>query len=166
MISEAAKSISSKEHINKSLTIGKNGESMFVEMLKKHNIPYQLSTKEQNIKEHTDIFVYNKRVDVKGLKKSHIHGEIVIEFKNVQGRSGWCSKESPVEYVAFQMPKCFVILRKDEILEYCRKNVELTYVDKFEDAYKKLYTRKNRKDLMTKLNLDDIEKLGFALVLK
>lgn len=166
MISDIAKSISSEEHINRSLNVGRIGEELFIEKLIKHNIPFETSNKEQNIKEHTDIFIWGKGVDVKGFKKSHEEGFIVIEFKNVQGRSGWCSEQSPIEFVAFQMKDCFLVLRKDEILQYCRNNVKIEYVTEFKDAYKKLYTRKGRKDLMTKLSIEDIENLEFVLVLK
>lgn len=166
MISEVAKKLSSEKHIERSYKTGVSGEAYFIDMCKKHNIPYRQSTKEENINDHIDFYIWNKKVDVKGLKKSHKEGYIVIEFINVKGEAGWCSEKSKIDYVAFQMPNCFVILDKSEILKYCRKHVKNEYVKEFKDCYKKLYTRKERKDIMTKLHLDDIEKMEFAIVLK
>lgn len=166
MISNKAKELSSKGHIDKSIQVGVNGENEFKRLLLKHNIPFTSSTDDENMKSHIDYFIWGKPVDVKGLKKSHLDGFIVVEFKNVQGRHGWCSKDSPIEYVAFQFKNGFVILKKDEILEYCRNNVSNEYVNDFKDAYKKMYTRSGRKDLMTKLHLDDIDKMEFAVILK
>ena len=95
---------------------------------------------EQNLKE---ISKFNSD-DIKGFKKSHQEGFIVVEFKNVQGNAGSCSDGSGCEWIAFQFENCFWIVRKEELLTYCRKNVAIEYVNDFENCYKKLYSRKRK----------------------
>lgn len=157
MISDKAKQISSKIHIEKSLYTGKKGEYNFEEICKKYDWQCKKSTKKENIYDHIDFYLFNMGVDVKGLKESHKKNEIIVEFKNVQGYSGWCSKESKAKLIAFEFINFFVLVKKIELLDYCRKNVSNEYVSNFKDCYKKLYQRKYRKDLMTKLNLNDLK---------
>lgn len=166
MITDKARSLSSEEHIKHSETTGKKGEELFINTLKENKIPFTTSSKNQNIKEHIDIFMYSEPVDVKGLKKSHREGYLVIEFKNVLGKAGSCSKDSKAKLIAFQLSKEFLVLRKDEILEFCRANVSKEYVDSFNDCYLKLYSRKGRNDLMTKISLLDTKNFKFRLLLK
>jgi len=56
-----------------------------------------------------------------------------------------------------------MIVRKQELLEYCRKEVELIYVTSFNECYKKLYQRTGRKDLMTMLSVNDLKSFKFLL---
>lgn len=158
MISNKAKKLSSKKHIEKSLFTGQKGETLFSDLCKKYDWKCIEANKSQNIYEHTDFYLFGMPVDVKGLKESHKKNEIVIEFKNVHGSAGWCSEESKAKIIAFEFIEYFALIKKDELLKYCRNNVQNIYVNKFENCYKKLYTRKNRKDLMTKLKLEDIKK--------
>jgi hypothetical protein len=65
------------------------------------------------------------------------------------------------EIIAFDMPEegGFSIVDRIELKDYCEKNVEDVFVDNKKDAYKKKYTRKDRSDVITKLNLLDIRSL-------
>lgn len=168
MVSDKAKYISSKEHIEKSYKTGNLGESRFQNALELNGINYTKSSKEDNIKGHIDFYVNNRGVDVKGFKDSHSKGFVVIEFKNVQGNAGWCSDESKAEYIAFEMIDYFIMVKNKELLDYCRANVCNEYSDKFDlvGCYKKLYSRKNRSDLMTVLKTKDLFNLNFVLLLR
>tara|TARA_R110000868_G_scaffold253987_1_gene510619 strand:- start:84 stop:587 length:504 start_codon:yes stop_codon:yes gene_type:complete len=161
MITEKIKSLSSNEHIQHSIDTGKNGELNFIKACKLNGIEVIKSSDNQDIYNHIDFFIYGKGIDIKGYKKSHTQGFIIVEFKNVNGYSGSCSKESKCEWIAFQFQSCFWIVRKNELLNYCRQEVKNEYVESFNDCYKKLYTRKNRKDLMTKLSLSDLKTFNF-----
>lgn len=165
MISNKAKSISSIAHIEHSIKTGVTGANMFLEACKINSIDVFESTKQEDIYDHIDFWMYGKGVDVKGFKKSHQEGFIIIEFRNVNGYSGSCSADSKAEFIAFQFADCFWMVRKNELLDYCRKNVQIEYVEEFKDCYKKLYTRKGRKDLMTKLHLSDLKTFNFILKL-
>jgi len=165
MISNKAKQLSSVEHIKQSYKIGNEGQQKFIDACKLNNIEVKKSTEKEDIEDHIDFWIFNKGVDVKGLKKSHTQGYIVVEFKNVLGKDGSCSEKSKAEYIAFQFEKCFYLIRKIELLNYCRKNVKIEYVNNFNECYKKLYQRKDRKDLMTKLHLSDLKEFNFILKL-
>ena len=167
MITDKAKSLSSKEHIEKSYYVGSEGESMFMSACISNGVRCIAASKEDNIYNHTDFFIFdNKRVDVKGLKQAHKEGFLVVEFKNVQGKNGSCSEGSMVDYIAFQLSNCFLILRKDELLNWCRKNVENKMVDRWQDAALKLYTRNGRQDLVTKIPVNRIDEFNFTMILK
>ncbi len=166
MISNKAKELSSNEHIKHSQETGTQGEYNFIQACKKNKIEFKKSNANEDIFSHVDFFIYGKGIDVKGYKKSHSEGFIVVEFKNVNGYAGSCSNESNAEWIAFQFEECFWIVRKDELLRYCRKNVKVEMVNEFKDCYKKLYTRKDRKDLMTRLHLSDLKTFDFIWKLK
>ena len=161
MISNKAKELSSESHIERSIAVGSEGESKFILACELNNIKCTKSSKQDDIFNHVDYWIYDKGVDIKGFKQSHKEGFVVIEFKNVNGKGGSCSDQSKAEWIAFQFETCFWIVRKNELLNYCRENVQLEYVESFNDCYKKLYRRKERKDLMTKLKLSDLKTFNF-----
>ena len=163
MISDTAKQISSIEHIEQSLKTGISGEDNFRLACKINNIDCFESSKNENIYSHIDFYILGMSVDVKGYKKSHSKGYVVVEFKNVNGYAGSCSEESKAELIAFQFDCYFLIVRKKELLEYCRKEVKIEYVNEFKDCYKKLYQRTGRKDLMTMLSINDLLLLKFVI---
>ena len=95
-------------------------------------------------------------VDVKG---NNLPDEIWCEFKNVAGNPGWMY--GGAEIIAFDMPEegGFSIVDRVELKNFCEANVEDVFVDEKDDAYRKKYSRKDRSDVITKLNLLDIKSL-------
>jgi hypothetical protein len=95
-------------------------------------------------------------VDVKG---NNLPDEIWCEFKNVAGNPGWMY--GGAEIIAFDMPEegGFSVVQREELRDYCEMTVEDVFVSNKRDAYKKKYTRKDRADVITKLNLLDIKLL-------
>jgi len=95
-------------------------------------------------------------VDVKG---NNLPDEIWCEFKNVKGDPGWMYGGAAI--IAFDMPEegGFSIVSRDELRNYCELNVSDVVVDQKRDAYMKKYTRKDRDDVITKLNLNDLKDL-------
>ena len=65
------------------------------------------------------------------------------------------------EIIAFDMPEegGFSVVQREELRDYCEMTVEDVFVSNKADAYKKKYTRKDRADVITKLNLLDIKLL-------
>ena len=165
MITETAKNLSSNGHIEYSINTGKKGEENFRLACKLNNLQYVEATDKENIK-HVDFYVLGLGVDVKGYKNAHKDGFLIVEFRNVNGNAGSCSEKSNADLLAFQFEDYFLIVRKDELLNYCRKEVKNEYVSEFKDCYKKLYTRKDRKDLMTKLHVSDLKTFNFIWKLK
>lgn len=95
-------------------------------------------------------------VDVKG---NNLPDEIWCEFKNVAGNPGWMY--GGAEIIAFDMPEegGFSIVDRVELKDFCEANVEDVSVSHKRDAYMKKYTRKDRADVITILNLLDIKSL-------
>ena len=85
--------------------VGKTGEALFKE------ITGALKSNLEDDKKHIDFYWGEKLVDVKGLKKMHLSGYILLEFINVWGGNGWCSRKSKAEYIAFQFPDAFYAFR-------------------------------------------------------
>jgi len=95
-------------------------------------------------------------VDVKG---NNLPDEIWCEFKNVAGNPGWMYGGAAI--IAFDMPEegGFSIVDRVELRDFCEENVEDVFVDNKHAAYMKKYSRKDRSDVITKLNLLDIRSL-------
>ena len=106
-------------HIAILVDVGKSGEALFKELT--GAIKSELS----DDKQHIDFYWGEKKVDVKGLKKMHHSGYILLEFINVWGGHGWRSRKSKAEYIAFQFPDAFYIFRKNHLrrraLELCEE---------------------------------------------
>lgn len=95
-------------------------------------------------------------VDVKG---NNLPDEIWCEFKNVNGYRGWMYGGATL--IAFDMPEegGFVVLDRSDLKDYCEENVDDTVVTNKRNAYKKKYTRSGRRDVVTKLYLEDLKSI-------
>lgn len=95
-------------------------------------------------------------VDVKG---NNLPNEIWCEFKNVNGDPGWMYGGAAI--IAFDMPEegGFCIVNREELRDFCESNVQDVFVSDKKDAYKKKYTRRDRKDVITILHLSDLKRL-------
>jgi len=81
-----------------------------------------------------------------------------VEFKNVKGDNGWMYGKA--EYIAFDMPEVggFVMVRTQELARLCEKIVEPVFVTK-QEATRKYYQREGRQDVISRLELQDIQRL-------
>ena len=120
------------------------------------------SSKEEDIYMHVDFWHDDQGVDVKG---NNLPDEIWVEMKNVRGDNGWLFGEATT--IAFDMPELtgFVVVDREELAEYCRDNVDFSALVSKAHAYKRCYQRRDRKDLITKLVLSDLELLPSYTVL-
>jgi len=93
------------------------------------------------------------------VKGNNLPNEIWCEFKNVQGNPGWMYGGATI--IAFDMPEegGFCIVNRDELRTWCEDKVSDERVSNKADAYLKKYTRKDRLDEITKVNLKDIKQL-------
>jgi hypothetical protein len=64
------------------------------------------------------------------------------------------------EYIAFDMPEVggFVMVRTNELRNLCEKIVEPVFGTK-QDATRKWYQREGRKDIISRLELQDLQQL-------
>lgn len=110
------------------------------------------STKEENIFKHIDYYVDGITYDVKADKNSLIW----VEMKNVNGKKGWLCSE--VQKIAFEIGNCFHIVDRAKLEKLVRQEItDMNIYDK--PDYKKMYSRKNTKDLITYFKYDDIKNL-------
>lgn len=102
-------------------------------------------------------------VDVKG---NNLPDEIWVELQNVGGNPGWLKGEAAI--IAFDMPEegGFSVVSRVDLLEYVNQNVSTEVVKDKRNAYKNLYQRRDRQDLITILHLRDIRKLDSYRVWK
>jgi len=115
------------------------------------------SSRDEDINLHVDFWHGSDGVDVKG---NNLPDEIWIEFRNVHGNPGWIL--GAAKWIAFEMPEVggYIRVERKELLQWCLKNVEFeNYVSNKQDAYRKIYQRKNRKDKITMLVLHDLKEL-------
>lgn len=140
---------------------GRVAEVRFFRAAQDKGLSVEKSTRNDDIHLHVDYWLaYDGKgrwgVDVKG---NNLPDEIWVEFLNVRGNPGWLYGGAKI--IAFDMAELggFVIVDREELAEYCEKNVLDVVVSKKTDAYKKKYRRKDRLDLITKLNLLDLNKL-------
>jgi len=165
MITDKARSISSQEHINHSLETGLLGESQFTEMCNRLGISCKPATQEQQFK-HVDFTIGgNIKVDVKGYKRSHENGYVIIEVRNVQGKGGWCSEESEADMIAFDMGMFYHIVPKTWLMKFVKETHERlgkkpplvgAKMPSYKDVLYRLYRRQGRKDLMMVITANDL----------
>jgi hypothetical protein len=155
-ISNKAKGLSSIQHIKQSHKTGDEGERRFYDSCKAAGLSVKKTNAKKDMK-HIDFIVDGKSFDVKGLKKSHRNGEILVELKNVNGKTGWCNKNNTPEYIAFDFGAFFLCVYNldlyNMVLDLCNLKNK---VSKIEDCLYKAYQRKDRQDLITLVKLQDV----------
>jgi hypothetical protein len=69
--------------------------------------------------------------------------------------------ERDAKIIAFEMPEAggFAVVDREELAFFCEKHVRRVAAQSKDDSYLKLYTRRDRKDVITKLYLSDIQSL-------
>lgn len=111
------------------------------------------ATKEQDLFDHIDFFDEEGSVDVKG---NNLPEEIWLEFKNVQGKAGWMYGKA--DWISFDLPEMngFVTVLRENLLEYALRVTDMSELVQKRQAYKKLYRRKDREDLITIVTINDL----------
>lgn len=132
---------------------GLKTEQKFCDLMISRNNTCVKSSVAEDVKKHIDFYVNDESVEVKG---NRYLNTIWLELKNVRGEDGWllcCAK-----YIVFDVVdiKSFCFYERQDLYDYV-KNISEIAKDKHE--YKKLYTRKNRKDVIVKVTYDDIKHL-------
>lgn len=146
-----------QERILHSNKLGKESVRLFIDACESYGYKLVKSSDSIDMFDHIDYFISRPdgtktSVDIKGGNKID---EIWVEFKNVSGKDGWVLGKA--ELIAFDMPEKggFYIVNRKELFSLSRSIVEKIFVPK-EQAYRKLYRRIGRKDVITKLHLDNL----------
>ena len=117
----------------------------------------RVSSKYEDINLHVDFWHGEDGVDVKG---NNLPDEIWVEFANVLGKPGWT--KGAAKWIAFEMCEVggFIRVEREELLDWCYKNVSPDRVTNKKNAYRKIYQRKGRQDKITKLIIEDLKQLN------
>ena len=121
---------------------------------------------------HIDVRVGNVTYDVKGLKGCHKKGYVLVELRNVQGKSGWCSPNG-ADKIAFQFQGEFVVVDNKALYSYVQKKMIPKINNKkgvlrgsslhkkygFSNISYTLMGRNNRKDIFVYIPKEDLMEL-------
>lgn len=150
---------------------GNESARRFVEACRAIGYETRKSTREEDIYDHIDYWVKRRNhkndvvesgVDVKGGNNPEC---VWVEFKNVLGEKGWMYGEA--EFIAFDIPEIggFAVVTRRDLADYAELVVEETFVEK-KDAYRKLYQRAGRQDVISLLYLEDLKQIKSYKVLR
>lgn len=150
-----------------SINRGKKAEDLFIEACWKKGYQAYKSSSQDDIYNHIDYWVKNKKREIKGFdvkarkrtsrkSKGFNDSWIWIEFKNVRGNDGWIKGKA--DFIAFELENTFLIVKRAELRELCKKLITdtKTRVRRPHQAKYKLYTRHGREDVVTQIKTQDI----------
>ena len=147
---------------------GKESEFFFRKWTGAENAPKEMERK------HVDCIWKGYHVDVKGLKKSHRDGYVLVEFKTVDGRPGWGATGSSADLIAFQFPEGFYVVSRDDLYKLAQDKViaNPTATNKpirgnniaASSGLYQLVGRPGRKDVFTYILKDDLLELTHVLI--
>ena len=139
---------------------GRMAEVRFKRAAEKLGFKVMKANPKEDMHQHIDYWLlYSDRKHAVDVKGNNLPDEIWCEFKNVRGNPGWMYGNAHI--IAFDMPEegGFVIVDRQELAFWCEKHVKDEAVTDKRDAYLKKYTRRDRQDVITKLNLMDLNLL-------
>jgi len=143
-------------------------ESLFCKWTGAEDAPHEME------KSHVDCIWQGFNVDVKGLKKSHLDGYVLVEFKTVDGRAGWAANGSKADLIAFQFPEGFYVVKREELYKIAndkvlanptasQKPIRAHNLSPSSGLYQ-LIGRPSRKDIFTYILKDDLLELTHVLI--
>lgn len=86
-------------------------------------------------------------VDVKARNTAEDGEETWIEIRNVNGEGGWLYGKA--DMIAFDQGDRFLLVERDKLQKFVEEKVDREYVTLAHQALMKVYTRHNRKDMLT-----------------
>lgn len=121
--------------------------------------------------QHIDCRLNGVTIDVKGWRSCQQRGYVLIEFKNVAGRDGWCSSKS-AQKIAFYFPEGFYVVETLELKRLAERkclanpmNVGGKVIRQSnlapETGLYLIAGREGRKDVFTYITKDDLLSLPY-----
>lgn len=156
-----------------SLELGRRAEDAFARLAIQHGFKVMASSGKENIDEHIDYIIErnekSKKVDVKSLKrKSRWDKELQDEFLWIELHSvrknnkGWLY-DGKADLIAFEMKDCFRLVSRLDLIAQVEALVNLeAKVTSSKDALYKVYSRKDRYDLLTMIKSDDLLRITYV----
>ena len=155
--------------------MGNAAQERFDEVITSMNGTSTPSTTQEDIHSHIDRYVKlddnEFSVDVKSAKATRRDGSIVIdevwvELINVQGNNGWLFGKE--DFLAFELKKYnFLLVPRLLLAKLCKEKIDTNcIVSRPEDALYKLYSREGRKDMISRIKLDDVINIKHIILRK
>ena len=113
----------------------------------------------------------NVRYDVKARKKlgrgdNQYQDELVwIEIQNVRGDLGWLF--GAADFIVFERDKDFIVVDREKLADFVQRTCNLRKIARYSDeALYCRYQRQGRKDCLTLIRNEDLEKIAKKIYLK
>lgn len=125
------------------------------------------ATRDENVFEHWDVADGKLKYDVKAMKKFRRSGDYptdrihYVELKNVNGEKGWLYGKA--DYIAFETRSYWVIVSRQKLQDMI-EGIDMEICS--EPQIYKLYTRRNRSDLMTVVPTIDLIAISHEMMQK
>jgi hypothetical protein len=143
---------------------GKAAEDLFEKLAISRGLKIKKANYNQQLA-HIDFILTDKNdnvhlLDVKARKKLSRNSEefedelVWIELKNVIGDDGWLYGSS--DFIVFERELDFVIVPRVNLIKICDSLITNETVTVSSNALYKLYTRKNRQDVLSIIKMSDI----------
>ena len=129
-------------------------EQMFSDACAKIGYRCEKTEETTDMFDHVDFFIHRPDGTKTSVDVKHANPDFWVEFLNVRGNEGWLYGKS--ELIVYRYKDRFLIIPREHLKTRAEKLTEKIFLTNKDDAYRKLYRRKNRKDAITKLNLKDI----------
>jgi hypothetical protein len=148
------------------LSRGKRFERLARDILEREGYETRESTTEEDVYKHTDFWSVGKDGRVYGVdakaRKSLKRGDAAqdewtfVEWRNTHGYPGWLVKGCDI--LCFERLEDILLVKREDLLDFCtqRTNREL-FVDKASDAKYCVYSRPNRKDVISLFRFSDLD---------
>lgn len=162
-----------------SIEEGAGGERRFKGIIESFGLVLREASFKENVHDHIDFFIKGKTetlvgfkfsVDVKARKRKSRDADEYdeeytwVEFKNVQGKKGWLYGKA--DKIAFETEAGFLMVDREELAKWCEEKVDFNKaVRNPYSAIYKVYTRKGREDLITRIKTEDIRNLDSCRLL-
>ena len=131
---------------------GKEAEKEYASIYNENIVEWP--TEEEDMREHWDVKIGGKKIDVKAIKKNNenIH---FVEFRNVHGKKGWLYGDA--DGFAFEPWSYWIEVKKEDLQDFVHKKC----IDKREGwGVYELGSRPGAKDLITKVKTIDLCYIG------
>ncbi|HCB01539.1 MAG TPA: hypothetical protein DEP19_04075 [Anaerolineae bacterium] len=150
-----------------SLELGRRAEDAFARLAIQHGFKVTASSGKENIDEHIDYVIErdgkSHKVDVKSIKrKSRGDKELQDEFLWIELHSvrknnqGWLY-DGKADLIAFELKESFRIVERLELIKLVEKLLDFeAKVTSSKEALYKVYSRKDRYDLLTMIKSEDL----------
>lgn len=141
-----------------SFSEGKKAEQKFLDLMVARGNTCVKTSRNEDMQKHIDFYVNDIGIDVKGNR--HLK-TIWLELKNVRGDKGWLQGEAEIIVFDIVELQSFCFFNRKDLYLFV-KNIKEVAKDK--NDYMKLYTRKDRLDVIVKVTYEDIKHLQLQTI--